>query len=88
MIPPILLWQQVKPSYTFCTLAGIQDTRQAGAPGDSAGRATDTHYQLLHLYTSNTHTAVQRALFHMAKCQDARINHQFGFIQLVFRLSR
>ena len=59
-LKPIAHWQQ------FTT------RRQASAPSDSAGRATDTRYQRLHSHTSNTHTVVKRALFHIWQNHETR----------------
>ena len=77
-VRPITHWQQLKIR------------QQTSAPGDSAGRVTDAHYQHLHLHTSNTHT--QQFSLHcsicMAKSRDARTNCQNGFIQWVLRLTR
>ena len=54
--------------------------RQASAPGDSAGRATDKCCRRLHAYTSNTHSSSACAVPYIAKSRDTRTNRQNDII--------
>ena len=76
LLRPIAHWRRFKIRW------------QTSAPGDSAGRATDTRYQRQHSHTSNihTHSSSACAVPYMSKSRDASTNRQNGFIQRVFRL--
>ena len=62
LLYPLLTTTSAK---THRTLAAIRDTAASVGASDSSGRATNRRYQRVHSHTSNKHTGVQCAPFHI-----------------------